>query len=57
MGKKQVADQQVKYVPEYLVHFGSFESIAAEFGLELVKKVNFHEYYDARMNDQHPQAA
>ena len=57
MGKKQVADQQVKYVPEYLVHFGSFESIAAEFGLELVKKVNFHEYYDAKMNDQHPQAA
>ena len=41
----------MKYVPEYLVHFDSLTEIASDYGLRLEKKVNFHEYYDQKMNN------
>jgi mRNA (guanine-N7-)-methyltransferase len=31
--------------PEYLVHFGAFEKLAAEYGLELRFKRRFHDVY------------
>ena len=42
------------YVPEYLVHFETLETIALEYGLKLVKKENFHEYYDSKVGDSNP---
>lgn len=51
VGKKQVADQKVKYVPEYLVQFDYLREIALEYGLKLEKKENFHEYYNKKMKE------
>lgn len=31
--------------PEFLVHFPSLEKLAKEFGLELIYRANFHEFY------------
>ena len=33
------------YVPEYLVLFENLEKIAKEYGLKLVEKTNFKEFY------------
>ena len=38
VGKKLIANQQVKYVPEYLVHFDHLAKIALEYDLKLEKK-------------------
>ena len=54
VGHSMVADKAVKYVPEYLVNFGYLRQIAQEYDLELVKKENFHEYYDKKMADPCP---
>jgi len=39
-------------VPEYLVNFDIFEKIAAEYGLQLQLKMNFHEYFDSKLSDK-----
>ena len=52
VGKKMVATEQVKYVPEYLVHFDHLEKIALEYDLKLEMKKNFHEFVDDTLN--HP---
>lgn len=40
--------------PEYLVHWGTFERLANEYGLELKYKQNFHEFYKmASKEDEH----
>ena len=36
-------------VPEFLVCFDILEKMAAEYGLTLVKKMNFHEYFDDKI--------
>ncbi|ORY01003.1 guanine-N(7)-methyltransferase [Basidiobolus meristosporus CBS 931.73] len=39
--------------PEYLVHFPTFEKLAKEYGLELIKKRKFHHLYkDALENEE-----
>ncbi|KAI8872828.1 mRNA capping enzyme, large subunit [Ramicandelaber brevisporus] len=38
---------------EYLVHFPSFEKIAREFGLTLLFKKSFHEYYQSALKHSH----
>lgn len=35
----------VEDCPEYLVHFPSFEKVAAEYGLELLLLQNFHDFF------------
>jgi mRNA capping enzyme len=37
-------------VPEFLVCFDLMERIALDYGLELTKKMNFHEYYNQAVN-------
>jgi len=41
----------VEGVPEYLIHFESFRKLADEYGLELVLRENFHEFFNAHMNE------
>ena len=43
---KKMSSNKIAYVPEYLVPFEALISMAREYGLKLVKKINFHEYYD-----------
>ena len=38
-------DGELRHVPEFLVFFDIFERIAKEYDLNLVKRMNFHEYY------------
>mmetsp|Transcript_19383 Transcript_19383/g.77430 ORF Transcript_19383/g.77430 Transcript_19383/m.77430 type:complete len:144 (+) Transcript_19383:944-1375(+) len=38
-------DENVMDTPEFLVHFPSFEKIAAEYDLELRLLMNFHQFY------------
>ncbi|KAI9305456.1 guanine-N(7)-methyltransferase domain-containing protein [Cunninghamella echinulata] len=38
--------------PEYLVHWNTFESLANEYGLELVLKQNFHPFYQQAKNSK-----
>ena len=52
VGKKMVATEQVKYVPEYLVQFDHFEKVASEYDLKLEVKMNFHEYVDSKLNEK-----
>ena len=44
VGKKDL-DGNVIYIPEYLIIFKELERIAAEYGLYLVEKCNFHDFY------------
>jgi hypothetical protein len=41
-----MASGPILYVDEYLVPFDTLVTVAKEYGLELDKKVNFHEYFD-----------
>lgn len=43
---KRMASGPILYVDEYLVPFDTLVTVAKEYGLELDKKVNFHEYFD-----------
>ena len=43
---KRMTSGPILYVDEYLVHFDTLVSVAKEYGLQLEKKVNFHEYFD-----------
>ena len=52
VGKKMVATEQVKYVPEYLVHFEHLAEIALEYDLKLEMKKNFHEFVDDNLNHE-----
>ncbi|KAJ1917041.1 mRNA cap guanine-N7 methyltransferase [Tieghemiomyces parasiticus] len=38
--------------PEYLVHFPTFERMAAEYGLQLIFQKPFHEYYQSLLGNQ-----
>ncbi|KAK9727997.1 mRNA cap guanine-N7 methyltransferase [Basidiobolus ranarum] len=38
--------------PEYLVHFPTFEKLAKEYGLELIKKRKFHHLYSDALNNE-----
>ena len=40
-------------MPEFLVRFDILEKIALEYGLRLVNKKNFHEYYSECIKEQH----
>ena len=53
IGKKLLSGP-ILYVDEYLVTFDTLVTIAKEFGLELEKKVNFHEYFDDLVQNQPP---
>lgn len=50
----------ILYVDEYLVPFDALVQVAREYGLELIKKVNFHEYFDSQItnpdSDQDPRS-
>ncbi|CAN8063444.1 unnamed protein product [Agarophyton chilense] len=48
-------DQSVEDCPEYLVHFPSFERLAAEYGLELVLLSNFHDFFVEFTKDEYPE--
>ncbi|XP_065164686.1 mRNA cap guanine-N7 methyltransferase [Atheta coriaria] len=37
--------------PEFLVHFGSFVKLAKKYGLKLVRKEKFHEFYQRLKNE------
>jgi len=43
VGRKE--GDKVVYVPEYLVIFNKFKELAEEYGLELLERKNFHEFY------------
>ena len=45
VGKENLADNRVIYVPEYLVIFEHLATLAKEYDLELVERKNFHEFY------------
>ena len=47
---KRLASGAPLYVDEYLVPFDTLVAVAKEYGLELVKKVNFHEYFDQEVH-------
>ncbi|KAI8333323.1 guanine-N(7)-methyltransferase domain-containing protein [Chlamydoabsidia padenii] len=38
--------------PEYLVHWGTFENLAKEYGLDLIYKENFHPFYQRAIKDK-----
>lgn len=50
IGKRMTAGP-ILYVDEYLVPFDTLVEVAKEYGLELVKKTNFHEYFDAQITN------
>ncbi|KAI7874518.1 guanine-N(7)-methyltransferase [Lichtheimia hyalospora FSU 10163] len=41
--------------PEYLVHWGTFETLAKSYGLRLLFKENFHDYYNKSSRDEESQ--
>jgi len=41
-----MSEDRPVYVPEYLVSFDFLEKLALEYGLKLIEKKNFHEFYD-----------
>jgi mRNA (guanine-N7-)-methyltransferase len=45
VGRHRLSEDRPVYVPEYLVSFDCLEELAAEYGLRLVEKKNFHEFY------------
>ncbi|CAI2369238.1 unnamed protein product [Moneuplotes crassus] len=45
VGHKRI-DNSIEYVPEYLVIFKKFIELAKEYDLELVKRENFHDFYE-----------
>lgn len=47
-------DQSVEDCPEFLVHFPSFEAVAAEFDLELVLLCNFHTFFKEFSSEKYP---
>ena len=57
IGKKLMSGP-ILYVDEYLVPFDALVQVAREYGLQLIKKVNFHEYFDSQItnpdSDQDP---
>ena len=40
------ANGEIEYVPEYLVIFEKFVDLAKEYGLKLIKRDNFHKFYE-----------
>lgn len=40
------ANGKIEYVPEYLVIFKKFVQLAKEYDLKLVKRENFHKFYE-----------
>lgn len=45
IGQKQISDGKPRLVPEFLVCWDILEKIAAEYGLTLMFRMNFHEYF------------
>ena len=41
-----MSEDRPVYVPEYLVSFDFLEKLALEYGLKLIEKKNFHEFYE-----------
>lgn len=52
VGKERLSEGRPIYVPEYLVIFSHLEKLAEEYGLRLVEKRNFHEFYDRNIEDK-----
>jgi mRNA (guanine-N7-)-methyltransferase len=50
IGKSAFSDDKPKYVPEFLVAFDTFTSVALDYGLVLEKKENFHEYHEQKQH-------
>ena len=46
---RRMTSGPIQYVDEYLVPFDALTEIAAEYGLQLQKKQNFHEYFDEQL--------
>jgi mRNA (guanine-N7-)-methyltransferase len=44
-------EDAVDSVPEYLVHFPTFQSLAAEYGLELRMQARFHDFYQQNIQN------
>ena len=40
------ANGKIEYVPEYLVIFKKFIQLAKEYDLKLIKRENFHKFYE-----------
>ncbi len=40
-----MSEDRPVYVAEYLVNFDHLEKLALEYGLKLVERKNFHEFY------------
>ena len=55
IGQSQISDSRPRMVPEFLVCFEVLTRIAAEYGLTLVKKMNFLEYYADKTAHNSPQ--
>lgn len=43
----------IDYCPEYITHFPTFQRLAQEYGLRLVKKKTFHKYYQELSTTHH----
>ncbi|CAI2361194.1 unnamed protein product [Moneuplotes crassus] len=46
------ADGTIEYVPEYLVIFKKFVELAKEYDLKLIKRENFHKFYEQNIEIQ-----
>eukprot|EP00345_Euplotes_harpa_P004391 CAMPEP_0168325850 /NCGR_PEP_ID=MMETSP0213-20121227/4939_1 /TAXON_ID=151035 /ORGANISM="Euplotes harpa, Strain FSP1.4" /LENGTH=189 /DNA_ID=CAMNT_0008328425 /DNA_START=451 /DNA_END=1016 /DNA_ORIENTATION=- len=44
-------DGQIEYVPEYLVIFKRFVELAKEYDLKLVRRENFHSFYQSSIEN------
>lgn len=50
VGKHRMSEDRPVYVAEYLVSFDFLEQIALEYGLKLVERKNFHEFYQENID-------
>lgn len=52
---QKLSDGKPRHLPEFLVCFDIMQKIASEYGLQLTKKMNFHEYYNDKVCGNEPQ--
>ena len=53
VGRERLSEDRPVYVPEYLVPFDHLQIVAREYGLELVEKKNFIEFYQDFIDERH----
>ena len=51
VGKERLSENRPIYVPEYLVIIENLERLAKEFGLRLVEKKNFMDFFSENYED------